>query len=524
MDGLRPGLSTVRMDGHDLSSRITGLADLSLAAAGLGATIGGDAWERLGERPGGALELAAERAQSDSVLTRVRWADGFLGFVGTEGEFARPLLGGRALLAARQVWTGERAPGSHHRGNLVQWAWDRPLGAGWLVQADQRQVRDVAEILDHAGQTRRLRQDLLRTRLARLLSDSASVSLDLWRRLEREDWRRQARLVDRQHLKGVALALERSAAERAWTLRAALEEQRLASGDSWRQRRLEARLEARGAWSRGTSLGRLALEPAGQVWRLGGDRLAGWSAGARLGLTRLDGWADLLASAGHLPPTPEQLQLERLPAQLDAFPNPWLREAGLPLEPNPRLRDCSWSRQELRLGTALWGGRAPVSLRAWRVELRDDPSEVPASDSTWSWGGYDHTQWGLQLFLEAAPRPGWRARLAQGWFGDGRDMVSREFPSYLVDGSIARERRLYGGDLLLRVTAGLHHEYGGVGAGGVALWERPELWLMGEAARKRFTLWWSLRNPFNLAENARVQGRPLHGHEEWLGVRWGFVD
>jgi hypothetical protein len=59
---------------------------------------------------------------------------------------------------------------------------------------------------------------------------------------------------------------------------------------------------------------------------------------------------------------------------------------------------------------------------------------------------------------------------------------------------------------------------------GNSLWQHPELWLQGEATRRRFTLWWALRNPFFTADNARVESRALHGHEEWLGVRWSFED
>lgn len=524
LDGLKPGFSTLSLDGLDLSSRITGLSDLNLVAAGLTEARLTRAWERLEDRPGGGLALTTLRARDDSVQTRVRWADGYLGFVSAEGEFQRPFLGGRALLATRQSWTHERVPGAHYRGNLFLWNWDRPLGAGWLLQADQRLLQDASEILDADGRTRRLRQSLLRGRVTHLLTDQASLGLDLWQRLDRGRYRTPAQLDDRERLLGATLNLAHADAERRWTVSAGVERQRLSSDSLWLMRRLVSRLRARAAWSLSAGPGRWVLEPAGQVWQMSGEDQTGWTAGARLGLTRLDAWGDLLLAAGQLPPTPEQLHLVRAPARLDAFTNPWLRESGLPLEPNPRLAFCTWSRQELRLGTTLLDGRAPLALRVWRVDLMDDPAERIESDSTWSWGGFDHLQWGAQLFAEAEVTPGWRARASQAWFGESRSLVSREYPSYLLDGALIHERRLYRGDLFLRVTAGLHHEFGGVDGQGGALWREPEFWLLGEASRRRFTLWWSLRNPFGLAGNARVAGRPLHGHEEWLGVRWGFVD
>jgi hypothetical protein len=523
LDGLRPGASTLELDGLDLASRISGLADLNLVAGGLVEEGRTAAWERLGNRPGGALAFHSLRATDDSVLTRLRWADGFLGLITVEGDFRRPVLGGRATLASRQSYTHERVPGAHYRGNLFLWNWDRPLGERWLLQLDQRLLHDRSEILDFDRSQRRLDQSLLRGRVTRLLTDQSALGLDLWRREDRLGFQRLARVDDRETLRGATLHLDRSWAGGGWRVVSGLERQELSAG-SWRMERGVARLAGRAAWTIPSSLGRLVLEPAGELRRFTGDDLRGWSLGGHAGLQRGEGWGDLILQAGQLPPTPEQLHLTRLPAQQDAMIDPWLREAALPLLPDSTLGGSRWLRQELRLGTRLAEGRLPLSLRVWRVALADDPRAAPATDSSWIWRGEDHVNWGVQLFADLALTPRWRLRTAQGWFMDSRGLVSREFPSYLLDGALTHERRLFGEELLVQVTAGLHHEHGGVDAQGRALWEMPEFWLKAEATRGRFTLWWALRNPFSLAENQRVEGRPLHGHEEWLGIRWGFVD
>jgi len=524
VDGLRPGAATLELDGLDLASRITGLADLNLLPPGLTRAARSHPWERLGERPAGRLAFTSNRAADDSVLTRVRWADGFMGLVTVEGEFQRPALGGRAWAASRQAFTHERRPGAHYRGNLFAWNWDRPLAEGaWLLQADQRLLRDKSEILGANGDERRLYQSLLRGRLTRRHGDLAATGLDIWQRRDDLAFTTGGLQEDRERLLGAALRHDRAWAGGGVGLALNLERQRLSS-DAWRRRRTEAGLRAAAAWTLPLAAGRVALEPQGGMRHRTDDGRRAWDLGLRAGWTRAEGWADLLIARGQLPPTAEQLHLTRNPGLGDAVLSPWRREAGLPLVPNPGLDASRWWRQELRLGARLWRGRLPMTLRAFRVDLDEDPLETPASDSTWSWGGWDHTQWGLQLAGDLALAPGWHLRASQGWFLDSRELVSREFPSYLLDGALRHERRLFGGELALRVTAGLHHEYGAVDSRGDALWRRPELWLMGEAERKRFTLWWSLRNPFGLAENARVEGDLLHGHEEWLGLRWGFAD
>ncbi len=523
LDGLQARHSGIQLDGLELGSRLTGITDLNLLQPGLTDPTWRDSWQCQAGGAGGRLEFETRRARDDSVLTRVSWADGFMGYVHAEGEFARPLLGGRVLAASRQTFTHQRVPGAHFRGNLFLWNWDRPLGTDWLLRLDQRILRDASEILDHDGHNRHLRQSLLRTRLTRQWGGLASLGLDLWQRQDKRDWNLDQYRADRERLRGGALVGQRLWAGGGLKGRLGLESQRL-SVDSWLQEARLAEGELQAAWTRPTAWGRLVLEPSAETALSSADDRRRWSLGARLGLTRPDLWADLLLRTGATPPTPEQLHVTRPAGALDGFSSPWLRDSGRPLLPDSNLTGTRWRRQELRLGTTLWQGRLPVSLRAWRVELEHDLLETPVSDSTWSWRGHDHLHWGVQLFAEAALRPGWFLRFNQGWFFDNRDLVSREFPSYLLDAALRHEHAYYGGELRVSASAGLHHEYGAVDAAGDALWQRPELWFQCEAMRRRFTLWWALRSPFSRVENARVEDRALHGHEEWLGVRWSFED
>lgn len=523
LDGLQARHAGLRLDGLELGSRITGLADLNLLLPGLCDPARGDAWNRQTGHAGGSVDFETWRARDDSVLTRVRWADGFLGYVHAEGEFARPLFGGRALAATRQTFTHQRSPGSPFRGNLFLWNWDKPVGRNWLLKLDQRLQRDASEVLDHDNHNRHLQQSLLRARLSRRLGLLGSLGLDYWSRRDKRDTDLDRYRADRERLTGLALEGHRLWAGGGWSGRLAAERRRLSSED-WAQRDLALDATLQAGWTLPSPLGRWILEPTAAAGHKSGDDLRSWHTGLRLGLTRTQGWGDLLLQAGATPPTAEQLHLIRTVQGQDAFDSPWLRASNLPLLPDSTLSGTTWTRQELRLGATLWQGRLPVSLRVWRVELDGDLLQTPASDSSWSWAGHDHVQWGAQLFAEAALWRNASLRVSQAWFVDNRDLVSREFPSYLLDGVLRQERRFFGDELLLRLSAGLHHEFGGLDTEGDPLWVRPEFWLQGEATRRRFTLWWAVRDPFLGTDNARVQDRPLHAHEEWLGVRWTFVD
>ncbi len=518
LDGLRPGASTLVLDGIDLSSRISGLADVNLVAPGLCLPAGADVWNRLGERPGGLLSFRSRRATNDSVLTRVAWADGFMGFISVDGDFQRPLLGGRFQAASRQIYTHERVPGAEFRGNVFQWNWDRPVAGDWLLRLDQRLLHDRGDVLDADGQRRSLDQSLLRARLGRTLGTSRSMELDAWQREDRLAFDRVLKQRDAETLRALSLSLDEVWAGGGWRVQATGEHQQLSS-DDWKSTRLEERVEATAAW---TLLGlgrRWVVEPAATLRHTGDDQLWGGSAGLRLGASGLKSWADLLLHGGRLAPTAEQLHLTRKPLLSDAVISPWRRDANLNLVGDSTLGASSWQRQELRLGTRALAGRLSLAMRAWRVELRDDPLETPDS-LTWTWKGWNHVQAGAQAFLGWQLSSRWRVDAAQAWFHDNRELISREFPQWMSDAVLTHERLLFRRELNLRVTMGLHHEYGGVDSRGNALWAAPEVWVKGEATRGAFSLMWALRNPFGLADNARVEDRPLHGHEEWLGVRW----
>lgn len=523
-DGLLPRHMALRLDGLDLGSRITGLADLNLLAPGLTDPRRGGPWQRTGGGAAGSLDFESLRARDDSVLTQVRWADGFLGYVEVEGEFARPVLGGRGLLASRQVFTHERMPGANYRGNLFLWNWDKPLGEAWLLRLDQRIQRDASEVLFVDGANRHLRQHVQRARLDGSWGGTHALGLDLWLREDQRDTDLDLYREERESLRGAALTAQRLWAGGGARLRLAGERQRLWTQD-WLDRGtdLEGRLTA--GWTLPAVRGRWVLEPDLMLGRQALDGHKRWSAGARLGWTAPARplWADLLAVEGSTPPTPAQLRQTRLPQGSELFTNPWLRQAGLPLLPDSTLAGTRWSRQELRLGWTGLYGHLPIQLRAWRVEMANDLVESAVSDTSWGWTGHHHVQSGAQLFATAQLAPGWSLRLSQAWFQDSRNLLSREFPTWLLDGALRHERVLFG-ELRLVLHAGLRHENGGVDSAGEALWKTPELWLQGEASRRRFTLWWALRNPFGWAENQRVEGLEQHGHEEWLGVRWGFQD
>lgn len=220
--------------------------------------------------------------------------------------------------------------------------------------------------------------------------------------------------------------------------------------------------------------------------------------------------------------------LLRLPDERDEADSPWRRAEQARLLPNPDLPDTRWNRREARLG---WSGDWPLEgqgrlwLRAWQVRFSDQPAERPLDDGSGDhgWRSVDRLQNGLQLHASGTFQRHWSLHLSQAWLPESDEPLSREYPTYLADGSLGWQRRYFSRELELRLLLGLHHEYGAVDALGDPLWERPELWLMAHAQRGRFTLWWSVRNLLG-ARNARVEGRTLYGYEEILGVRWDFHD
>lgn len=521
LDGLEPRESTLTIDGIDVSSRLTGRSDLGGYGLGLFDPAASDPWERLAAgRPGGAIELERLRATNDSVLTRVRWADGFMGYVVTEVDFRRPWLGGRLAAGTRQLFTHEAMAGAHYRGNLFFWNYDRALSADWRLRYDGGAQRDQHGLLWWNDGSRRRRQSLQRLRLEHRFAAPMALEADVWQRLDGDRIDRSAGSTrDLARLRGAALHLRGQSEGAEWRLSASGENQRLSSG-GWIQRQIDARLD--GDWRR--SLGPLDLRLDGALGRRSDRDPLPWSLGGSLGFRRGPWRAELLLQSGRRLPWAEQLHLDRDPALLDLAPQPWLRWSERVLRANPSLDPTGWFRQELRLGW-LDEGRS-LGLRLWRVALDAQPTPVPglASDDDWAWAPLDHAQFGQQAFLTWSLPWKTRLRLSQAWFHDDEGLVSYEFPTLLFDGELDWNRRFFGGELDVNASLGARLEHGGVDQVDRSLWGRPELWFKASARRKRFTLWWALRNPFGFAHPQRVEGYELQGHEEWLGVEWNFLD
>lgn len=522
LDGLDPGEGALLVDGLDAGSRITGRADLGGLGGGLFDPSGFDPWERLAPgRPAGAIALERPRADSDSVLTRVRWADGFLGLVSTEVDFRRPWLGGRLAAGTRQVFThGSRAPGSWSRGNDFFWNYDRALAVDWRLRWDQSVLRDEHDLLWWSDGTRRRQSRQQRLRLEHRLDGPLALEADLWQRLDGDRVDRDAGTRhDLARLRGAALHLRGSEGASAWRITATSEHQRLSS-QGWTQRQLDSRLE--GDWRR--PLGALSMRLNGALGKRSDVDALPWTAGGSLAGANGPWRAEALLQRGRRLPWPEQLHLVRDPATLDLLADPWLRWSGRTLLPNAELGPTDWLRQELRLRWKREGRQA--GLRLWRVELGDQPVPVPGqfSDEDWSWAAVDHVQSGQQAWLDWPLPAGLDLRLAQAWFHDSGNRVSYEYPTLLLDGDLGWRHGFFDGELDVRATLGARLEHGGVDRLDASLWGNPEVWLKGSARHGRFTLGWALRNPFGLAQPQRVEGFELHGHEEWLSVEWNFFD
>jgi hypothetical protein len=519
LDGLDPRESSLRIDGLDTGSRITGRADLG--GIGLGGDGAVDPWERLDPgRPGGALALETLRADSDSILTRTRWADGFQGFVLTEVDFRRPWLGGRAAAGTRQLFTHERLPGAHYRGNLFFWNFDRALTPGLWMSFDQRIQRDQHGQLVVDDGSRRRRQHLQRLRLEQRTGPGTALDLDLWQVEDADRGDRSAGSVhDVARLRGAALGLRGSGEAQAWRMALQAEHQRLSSGD-WKRRQVESQLN--GGWRRRLGPGWLRLQ--GSLGQRSGTAPLPWSLGSHLE-RELGAWQGaLLLQAGRRLPWPEQLHLDRAPTRMDAVADPRWRASGQTLLADPDLAPTSWTRQELRLGWQQAGRTA--QLRLWRVALVDQPHPQAGifNDEPWTWSTASPVHWGQQAYLRWPLAPRLELNLSQAWFREDRGAVSYEYPTWLLDGHIGWRDRWFSGELDLRAQLGAHLERGGVDRFGNPLWGRPEIWLKGSARRGAFTIWWALRNPFGLARPQRVEGLELHGHEEWLGIEWNFLN
>ncbi len=537
LDGVDPREAGLLLEGIDLGSRIDGLADLGLLKFGLSDPSRQDPWRRtVAGRPAGALELVPLRACADSIEVRVRWSDGFMGFVKTEVDARRPLLGGRAWLGTRQLFTGERVDGAHYRGNDFQWNWDRPLGSAWIFMLDQRVLRDRNQLLGTDEDERKLYQSLLRLRLRQRVSLLPFlVEGDVWKRSDLLAWLRNEELPERQELYHGRLGLRGGSGRGLWEANVDGEYQDLSSG-SWAGKFREFRLSGSALRELpGRSAGDWSLKCGGS-WGLNDDREgAAWDLGCRLGwrsLKFLGGVpggggevaehpkAEMVLHAGRRHPWPDQLYLLRSAGERGPFLNPWLRSSGQDLHPDHRLGRCTWFRQELGLDTGdSFAGR--WRLRLWRLQLYDQPVESPVSDH-WEWRPRDHAQIGEQLFWNLKVLHDWGLALSQAWFHDDEGLVSHEFPTLLLDGRLSWARRIFGRELDFRVSLGAHYEWGGVDSNGADLWQGPEIWLLARAQRRGFTIWWSLRNPLSQSLS-RVEGARLLGHEEWLGISWNFI-
>lgn len=531
LDGLDPREGSLLLDGIDMGSRITGRSDLNLLnLEGLDPERS-RWWQRRGSHAGGVLELSALRAADDSILTRIRWWDGFLGYIRVEGEFRRPVLGGRMLLGAGQTWTHERVPGAAFRGNQFFWNYDRPLAQTWLLRFDQRVIRNKHNLLElDTDGTRSAFQRLDRLRLQHAAGNGWLVEADVWQLGLRERITRILDSYDRERVRSMGLRASRHQTRGHLQTGLRAEQQRLTSAD-WVKRKwigvLDADWVGRGRW-------RDWERTFGVNGELRWDRdhpERGGHLGVSIDLQRGGLWLGTIVNGGLRPASPEALYLSRDPALLDRVVSPWIRGSNGILAPDGDLEPMSWIRQELRGGIELRGPRqATVSARAWRVAIVDQPVEVlyrslqPGVPDTPKWLSEDHVHLGAQLHAGAGLVPHLRINYRLSWFDDDRNVVSREFPTLLNDGWLEYERKLFGRELDVRALLGLHHEHGGVDSQGAALWSGPELWIKLSARRGPFTIWWSLRNPGGLADISRVEALPLPGHEEILGIRWNFIN
>jgi hypothetical protein len=530
LDGLDPRESAILLDGVDLSSRITGQSDLNLLSLEELDPGRSAWWNRRGDHAAGSLELSALRAESDSIVTRIRWQDGFLGFVRVEGDFQRPVFGGRMLMGAGQTWTHERVPGAAFRGNSFYWNLDRPLAPNLLLRFDQRILHNKHNLLELAPTGRRSHDlSLNRLRLQMYHSRWDLVELDLWQLEQREGISRTSTVKDSERIRALGLSLCDTIDDRSWRGSMRVEQLRL-SRNTWllRDTRIVGSaglIQQLNGWN-----GRLdKLELSGDLSSR--KDLSGLPFNGSMILSGHQGWlqGELLFQAGRRHPHPEMLYLERDPALRDRLVSPWLREAGLSPEPDYDTSMIGWLRQELRLSFPVdLVQPVGVQLRGWRVMLKDQPVEVIQQGATEEdlavWQRIDHVQSGLQLFLNAKLQRRLKANLAISHFADSKSVVSREYPTSMVDFWLEGQRWFFGRELEVLAWLGAHQEHGGLDSSGNALWEVPELWFKLSARKGPFTLWWSLRNPWGLTDASRVEGLPLPGHEEILGIRWSFIN
>ncbi len=524
LDGLDPRAMRLDLEGEQLHNRWSGLTDLRWMAGEMLAGESLDPWDRLGAQ-GGVLRGSWPRA-ADSVFVRVDWSDGFLGHVPTDIRAERPLGRGHLGLGTRQVYTHERVPGATVHGNLFWGNWEHPLPGGWRLRLDRRNLREKGLLLD-TSRSRRLFQTLLRARAWQERSDAPwRLALDAQRRWDREDFaggvdlRSEFRRLQATLLRDAPDSLDRGA-QRSWVL---LEKQFL-SGDSLKKELGEIGLGAR--WRQPVSHGVHSVAE-GEIAVRDMDNETRWRLALQLDgpLPRpLEGW-QLVFARGRSLPWPDQLWRTVVPGEQNPLRSPWLRDTGGSLLPDSSLAGWQWQRQELRLHgrwSLPWSLDLAASLRGWRASSSGEPQPRAVGNGDYRWTPVEGEQLGAQLFLDLAAPRDWRLQVSQGWFPEDGEAISREYPLYLLDARLSKQRRFFSEELLVRGVLGLHYESGGTDSAGNSLWEAPEPWVRIDARRGRFTLWWALRNPFD-AVLQRVEGRPHFGHEEWIGVRWDFVD
>ena len=528
LDGIDDRSGGVLLDGEHLHNRLDGRSDLSWLSANLLRRETLDPWQRMAPGyPGGVIQLET-RSVGDSVEVQVDWMDGFLGLVTNDVVASRPLGRGGLQVGTRQVYTHERIPGAKAQENLFFGHWEHPLPAGWLVRLDKRLLRINGSLLN-TGDDREIHQNLNRLRLWQERSAwPLLLAIDAQSRWDQYLYKVDRRVDDRGDFKRLELQ-GRSKADstgKALGLGVWAERQHLGSVDL---DRVLTEQGTHGNWTLKTSTG-LRWTGSGRLGARSDRRTAFWDLG--LGLDgRLDGlplsW-QVLGQRGRHAPWPDQLWMTRVPGEREQTSNPWLRFAEATLLPDPRLPDTRWQREELRLGWhSAWpgNGQGLVSLRLLRLHLHDQPTERELADDSgnWQWEPVNRVQDGAQLIVEGQPARRLSLRFAQAWFPESKQPLSREAPTFISDGALGWHNRFFGSELDFHATLGAHHEYGAVNSLGQDLWTRPELWLQLHARRGHFTLWWTFRNLLH-ARNARMEGLPLNGYEEILGVRWDFAD
>jgi hypothetical protein len=527
LDGLEYRNWKLLIDGVDVSSRINGMSDLNWISAGVMNLRQTDLWSRSGtQSAAGALEFAGLRSDSDSVITRVKWNDGFRGFITTDVDFRRPLIGGQFTAATRQIFTHERTPGALFKGNTFYWNWDKDLGVRWKLHIDQHVIRDKSHILTTTDDQRRTLSNMLRFRLKQQNSSLPFLfEFDYWNLDRIERWSRANTIEDHELIHNLGFNLSGLAYNWAYRFIGRTELQDLSSA-SW----------GRELWKQDASLdlfrkfsGNRWLELKSSLSKRQDFRRPVWNIGAEFGFSGREfkglssSWVFVLDAGEHLP-WPDQLYIIRDPNDLDQVVNPWLRDEAEQIWPDYNLSRSSWQRLELRsslehefLGSAV--------IRAWVVDLENElfPFAGTVSDTVWSWQGYSHTQFGQQLQYRKNILDKLTFNFNEAWFKDNRNYVSYEFPTLIIDSSLDWGHQFFKGELNFSSSIGLRHESGGVNANDYLLWNGLEYWFYMEARRRNFTITWSVRGPAG-NDLYRVGEQMLKGHEEWLGIKWNFIN